>query len=764
MNNKARTKVAGLIHRRSIGEITRDEFFELLSDVRSDSMPSLSRVSSISGSDPGHGPTTTSMSGFEQLQDPPRPKEAWSSSSVVPQDEAAAIAIRDDAPPLLTTHEANSLVERSRSARAAPAQSGWAVPQSPPPVPSLRGAQGRSSPSRPQAAEELPSTVIQLNSMAMQNVGPVELNRGLLPGKHIMSEMTLGGASPATPGLADASQMPSRLFPAEELVPQAKVPQSRPGPREETTPQPTVAQMHYASQQNSSHMTGYASNQSTPFVTDYGDYDNGSADYASHQNTPHFTDNATGPASILMDSLEEQDIRRHLNESDVCRRSQSQESIATFIHRNNVWQYQKQLRCQEMQKTLASRELQECSFQPQTRKKKIEKKVDVAALTNRLSSSQSRLKSSELARLWRERHDKEIMQECTFAPDLSKSCLSFQHRDLSDTISELDSAGDASVGVCASHGTASSKKRPTQHSPTPSFAPSTNGIASHMINAHAYLRESVFDRLSRQPCADLAASESLDSFGQHDASQACASIPSSVGHNSEAHEAFQETFLGFLQRQNECDEERLTRLKQLEDETNGSHRPELCKRSRTLVASRGRGASSTFDRLSCPKEKPQPAEVEQTAESFQPHINRRSKMLRSRSCTELSVLDQQKREQRAEKRRTDQERKDQKVTPFKPSICKNSATAQSRIRILEEPDSYLDRVEKLREKQTARSNHIRQQQVEKEASECTFKPSIKASPGYIRQMAESYKTRRSLQQKEKENELVASEARKPDWR
>eukprot|EP00929_Paragymnodinium_shiwhaense_P121846 TRINITY_DN9422_c0_g3_i1.p1 TRINITY_DN9422_c0_g3~~TRINITY_DN9422_c0_g3_i1.p1 ORF type:complete len:910 (+),score=190.47 TRINITY_DN9422_c0_g3_i1:92-2821(+) len=262
-------------------------------------------------------------------------------------------------------------------------------------------------------------------------------------------------------------------------------------------------------------------------------------------------------------------------------------------------------------------------------------KVDVQALTERLYSNSKMDKSSRFADAvqWQERRQREVLEHCTFQPDLSKSSRTFQTRAPTSAVASADASTcdvTSEHTACASASSDSGDAGPPALEPMrgcdesprtmPSqqlaeipgehqevlFQPRTNAVPCSMLNARCYLQEDVFTRLSRPhpECEQksvgsdsmLAASPVSLQEADHPQRQPRAALAlgrsyseSSLvvahwdqGQSGRKPDAFSE----FLLRQNEREESRRHRLMQLEDTYGPKHRPRLCERSLQLVQKR----------------------------------------------------------------------------------------------------------------------------------------------------------------------------------
>jgi len=509
-----------------------------------------------------------------------------------------------------------------------------------------------------------------------------------------------------------------------------------------------------------------------------------------------------------------------LQESDGFRisRGVSDSPHSSFAQRSELWEMQRARRCQELRYQRDARESAECSFRPNSAGLAATQSVSsvrprrsngnaawtgqghpgsssressaggltsnaAAALADRLSRPNPGADRDALK--WRARRESEEMQECTFRPDVSKSSKSCRLRASSAaaSLTPSDAAcweGDlgsrsGDFGYRAGGATASGGKR----SAPKLFAPVTNPVPPEMVNARAYLSEHVFSRLTQPSPEVLAASVAEASYGVgKPALQKSASggIASGLGFGEKVSDVStmsrcrsssglaDETLVSFLQRQNSCEESRRKRLDSIKLATANPLQPELCSRSVQLA---------TRHRARCQQKLVEGGEssgahrepVPEPECSFRPRITAAAKQRERRSLSDLSVGDQRRREAKIARQRDELRAKEMKDVSFAPKI-QQLDDVQSRLRVLQDPNSYLERLAKSKSSQNAKFEQERKKRLEKEAEEFTFKPKVNGqAPDFVQRMAESYRLVRDLKEKENQSfdQCTGSDS-KPDWR
>ena len=141
--------------------------------------------------------------------------------------------------------------------------------------------------------------------------------------------------------------------------------------------------------------------------------------------------------------------------------------------------------------------------------------------------------------------------------------------------------------------------------------------------------------------------------------------------------------------------------------------------------------------------------------TFKPNILASSRSRPSRSFTELSRGDSLKRETAARLMKLKAEQDELEGLTFRPKL--NPSNARSRLNILSDPDSYLERIQKQEESFSIRRRKALQEQEMKEFAECTFHPQINEAPTYIKRIAKSMALAR-------EARPAKAERKMPEWK
>jgi len=514
-------------------------------------------------------------------------------------------------------------------------------------------------------------------------------------------------------------------------------------------------------------------------------------------------------------------------------RSSMDSSFEAFSQRNHVWEMQRQRRCQEMRRQREAEEVMGCSFHPAVSSREPRSSSSgstikpsqgtkkgpafVDALTERLtrrSASAARLQTQAKA-TWHERKEEEDLKECTFQPDLvrssrtyqkSTSCSGLASADASmcdfgpDQSSQQEAAALSQSQLCCRSSQADAEQ--ADHA----FMPRTNPVRADMVNARSYLQEDVFTRLSNPLHPDFE-QEVEDDFCASLLGRSRSETNLVVGRTSQRRApASSEVSASFLHRQNACDEERRERLAHLEATHAPTLRPEINERShkinerrrmRELEQERQREQhqrqvgsefpTSTIHQRQASVGSPNPCDdgrldvselvsAEDRECTFRPKITTEAAKMPSKTPEMLSEGDRLRRDKKIDRMREEKRKRDEKeIGDFKPHINDYNGI-RGRLQLRSDPDGMIKRMDKHRKSQMQRCQQTVNKLREHEEAQNTFTPKVRAAPAFVRRMAESYRTVRTL--KEKENLMQDNEANgdygmdsqlnrspsKPDWR
>ncbi|CAM9749577.1 unnamed protein product [Chrysoparadoxa australica] len=389
------------------------------------------------------------------------------------------------------------------------------------------------------------------------------------------------------------------------------------------------------------------------------------------------------------------------------------------------------------------------------------------------------LKTAERARLAAEakaREEATLAQECTFKPRTSGSHgkhtrakprgddkVSFAHISLAFPSSYKEAASNYSRW--------GSRKKPCAveyHANADcTFTPQIIGVLDDMESAKLYLQYDVVARLTgeafledqdtKEPEEDtLTTGNASKGGGSGLALKLITSVPHEgdaynavtyleglterLGEASVGHEG-SKSFQDFLERQNQGEIRRRKHVEELQNRAQPTFKPNLCRTAESMNTSKG----TFLQRLARDAIRKEHETLRQRASrkdpncTFRPKLTKKSEQLPARSMVELSRGDQLKREtmQRLNKLRSEQEQM-QGVT-FNPQLNDNAMArnAESRLKVVSDPDSYLASVKMEAKKRQDRCKEGTVQRELAEVEGCTFTPQTKPCPAYIRRIAQS---------------------------
>eukprot|EP00927_Polykrikos_kofoidii_P078048 TRINITY_DN74928_c0_g1_i1.p1 TRINITY_DN74928_c0_g1~~TRINITY_DN74928_c0_g1_i1.p1 ORF type:complete len:811 (+),score=112.34 TRINITY_DN74928_c0_g1_i1:99-2531(+) len=518
---------------------------------------------------------------------------------------------------------------------------------------------------------------------------------------------------------------------------------------------------------------------------------------------------------------------------------------SSFSIRNETWRAQRSKRIEAMRREISDQEIAECSFEP-----KIGRRRHRSATTSREAAGAGVCPSSsstgsaretvhrgvpchamaatavrrreEKAAPWLQHREDELMQECTFAPDLSLSASSLR---LTKRVANLASSmsfstsrdvGNTSRRTCGEQ-LSSFKVRDAEQAGDFVFTPQTNNVPTHMVHARSYMQKDVFSRLSEpaptqaptlgSPAGRLSARKAEERRDEMRSARATVSDtavvtnrggnggPAAVANSGAAGVAtmtlssvdglLESSFLDarlsagdsvlhrFLRRQNECEEARHRRLQEIEASTTPALRPSLCQASRRLADRRHDSGTAGVRCVSTPSLQAAAAAAEAAATEaeecvFRPTINVKSARLPSRTCEERSRGDSLKREAHLADLRKQLQSKDEQEATFAPRLHTPPSYVEVKRPSILNADEYVKCALNRRNAELAKRELEIQRKNEPILSECTFRPRVNSgAPVFVQRMAETYRVARDL--KEKENQALFATGQlvqqpRPDWR
>jgi hypothetical protein len=395
-------------------------------------------------------------------------------------------------------------------------------------------------------------------------------------------------------------------------------------------------------------------------------------------------------------------------------------------------------------------------------------------VVERLYSTQRKATRTAEAELKRKREE-EFQRTCTFQPNVGKgSNRNSRQRSMTPSrYQQQQKKRNGSSGYSsASRGRRSTPKSQPTGMDECTFQPKVNTVSTKFASARLYLQNNVHDRLSTpraEPKEDNQQQRNgsvtpgvvdMESFIDSLESKKSSSRqrPSSARRSRDGDDP--QKFNAFLARQNARSARREKNLENLRKRATPSHKPRICSKSRQIATSTAQGGF--MQRLAKDALRKEHGKMKQKAEiarlescTFKPNILASSRARPARSYTELSRGDSLKRETAARLMKLKAEQDELEGLTFQPKL--NPSNARSRLNILNDPDSYLERIQKQEENFSIRRRKALQEQEMKEFAECTFHPQINDAPSYIKRIAKSMALARDARPNTKKKQL-------PEWK
>jgi hypothetical protein len=131
----------------------------------------------------------------------------------------------------------------------------------------------------------------------------------------------------------------------------------------------------------------------------------------------------------------------------------------------------------------------------------------------------------------------------------------------------------------------------------------------------------------------------------------------------------------------------------------------------------------------------------------------------------MSLGDANRRDEHVARMRAELRAESDKLLIFKPQVTQKPVpgyeppVVPATLKLLEDPSFFLKReADKKQEKENKRKQAVEEKEA-KELAQCTFSPQpSRGPPGFVKQMAETYRSVRRLESSDK------AQSAKPDWR
>jgi hypothetical protein len=442
-----------------------------------------------------------------------------------------------------------------------------------------------------------------------------------------------------------------------------------------------------------------------------------------------------------------------------------------FHDRMSRWKDKKEQQLRRERDRKEQEKMDDCTFRPKinktSRRTAALGRRDYKDVVDRLYNNKKKSKVNEDD--IRQKREEEFRRTCTFTPNLGKKQRGSGRRN-SFSNNRRSSQG---------------RSRRSDFKPTGmeecTFKPKVNKVPRKFGSAQLYLQNNVHDRLSTPRAPKSAEKEKLegyvsdeelssktkpvmnmDSFMSSLNASTGRARPNSARRSRPGDRTLnQAQFQNFLARQNKRESRRAKNMERLQREAKPTHQPQLCKKSMKIASKTSHGdfmARLAKDALKKEHDilRKKAMLAKEPDCTFTPNILASSKARRSRSVTELSRGDSLKRETAARLMKLKAEQDELEGLTFQPML--NPSNAQGRLKILSNPDSYLERVQKQQEIFSNKRRKAAKEQERKQFAECTFHPKTNDAPAYIKRIAKSMALAR------KARPTPESRAGKPDWK
>ena len=383
-----------------------------------------------------------------------------------------------------------------------------------------------------------------------------------------------------------------------------------------------------------------------------------------------------------------------------------------FIERQVHWDTKRSINQELKREQKMKIEEKECTFKPKTN-------VNVSSgfsqeTIERLAKCRENVRVMKMREEQERRKLEEELLPCTFHPQINKnSCLN------------------------GSKYLAETPKRNLNYD-EPSFIPKVKGPGKGMKIAKEYVKQDPFERLSRPK--ELTQPEPEDDS------------PKSIKPTTPNPEYSGISFSTkpFFERQALYELMKLEKKEILENMP--LPQPVINERSKKLVKKDFyQRNQEMIEKKSETKPDPHPC-------SFQPKITNMAKMRRNRSFAEMSYGDLKKRNEKVEVLKEMAEEKVREQTICSSFQSRSYANVKSKLQILDDPQSYIERIKSEQRKKEIVSQIMQEEKVKNELKECTYQPNVIEAPGYVKQIA------RNMAMIKAERVNISSKPSKPEWR
>lgn len=429
-------------------------------------------------------------------------------------------------------------------------------------------------------------------------------------------------------------------------------------------------------------------------------------------------ESAWDPQDSLVNYCDDEVPRKPPQKTPQASEGSSLHSFERFYERQGRYETIKTEKLTKWRQQLDDESGRECTFEPQVH----QAHSPIAHTIKRLSQTKD-YSMYEALKTDRDRaKEQAALQECTFHPKVNSPM------------------GGVGRSGCSSRNLSATRAKAERHfQQVCTFKPKILGITPMMSQASLYTKESAFDRLYNKSELQTPGNSTAADSRMH-------SVEASLN-QAEREESLNDFYL----RQHRFLEAKQSRLEERSKEPD--HKPKLCERSTQLA--KGTFEQRNLDLLKKRKDLTY-SEIETT---FTPKISSLAKASRHRSVEEMCYGDAEKKQKKLDDLKKLYE--DQEARSFQMTFVEypSAVEASSKLRLLDDSETYLDRIQEARELKAGKAEKERFEREAKELVECTHMPEILEAPAFVKRVAHSMallKAQRHLDELEK--------PRKPDWR
>jgi hypothetical protein len=338
------------------------------------------------------------------------------------------------------------------------------------------------------------------------------------------------------------------------------------------------------------------------------------------------------------------------------------------------------------------------------------------------------------------------------------------------------------------------------------FTPKVKGVSNNMASAKLYVSSNVVDRLTRPSAGNTHTSTSGDS-GNFDVTYGAdrnvidinsfmgnlGGIPGMLGHSNdysnvrqsypsdrsrdgismgsaptltaEEREARRQAFSKFMGRQEQSEARRERHVEEMIRASKPTFTPTLCRKSIDISEQCFSGNFlERVERNTIKREdqmqRREMSFIGEKEATFKPSLTKKSEKMRARSSFEMSkgdVLRKEASKKMLEARLTEENKKDM---TFKPKITQKAREeASSFLKLGEDTSYHLDRYQETLMRQKLMREYEHQRREDAETEGCTFTPTLKECPSYVKRIARSVATIKSSQNERVKKVRTAEERR-----